>query len=396
MKRLICMLVIICLCLSVMGCLPDAPYVTAPSTTIPSTTTPPQTQSTTAPTIPETTYPDLEYPYPIAAVSLPVMDATRTANDGTPIFTYSFQTMSLVIPDPSSANSITVDFLNRTDFSNSAANNVDQAALAAYQNQADWTEYFYRHLYTPTRLDQSILSLYGTTNYYDGAPHSTAVADSLTYDLMHGTVLTLRQLLVPNYDSSTLSQLITSHFDPTQTESFYPDYADVILDMFSTNIPVEDWYLTDEGLCFFFNPGEIAPYSEEIPVSTIPYEALNGLLQDAFFPAESVLFYGEPMLSALSADQMPALDHIMELIADHESPRYCLSTNGTVQNIRLYLGNWDDAGNFTLTATVFAAQALTNNTALLLQCPDNWIDSLYITYESGDQTFSIGASSLLQ
>ncbi len=395
MKRWICLLACVCLCLFMSACNQEAPYVTAPSSAAPNATTLPQIPSTTEPSISETTYPNLEYPYPMAAVSLPVVANTRTASDGTPIFTYTFQTMSLVIPDPSAASSITVDFLNRTDFGGSAAETVDQAAQAAYSGQSDWSEYFYHHLYTPTRLDQSVLSLYGTKTYFDGASHTTLVAEGLTYDLMHGTVVTLQQLLVPGYDSANLIQLIVANFNNEEAKSFYPDYADVILDMFSTNVPVEDWYLTDDGLCFFFNPGEIAPYSEEIPVSTIPYEALNGLLQDAFFPAEFAVFYGEPKLTALATQPLPEYDHIAELIADHEGSRYCLTTDGTIQNLRLRLGEWNDLGDFSPTATIFAAQALTEHTALLLQISEDWIDKLCISFESGGKPVSIRASKLL-
>lgn len=394
MKRFLLLLITACFCLSLNACFTDAPYASEPENNS-TAQTPGQTQPTSEPSAPTTTPEQQPYPYPMAAISLPLMESTRHAGDGKPIFTYSFQTMTLVIPDLDAAKSITVDYLNETDFSGSAAEAVDKAAQTAYTGQADWTEYFYRNLYTPTRMDQSILSLYGTKTYYDGAPHSTVVAQGLTYDLLHGTPLTLRQLLVSNFDSAALCSLITRHFDAAQTEYFYPDYAVVIEDMFSTNVPVEDWYLSEDGLCFFFNPGEIAPYSEEIPVSTIPYSELNELLQEAFFPAESVAFWGEPILKALGASEIPQFDHIVEVIVDAQAPRYCLSTNGTIQNLRIHLGSWDSNGTFTPETTIFAAQALTDGTAALLQCPADWIEKLCITYESGEQQYTVSAKTLL-
>ena len=401
MKRLLSCAAILCLCLSMTACIPNEPYIPftdPPPTTLATVHTQPAdpTETTTPPTetVPAPTFSTEPYPYPLTAVSIHVHHNTRYSEDGKAIFHYSYQTMSLITQYPDAAYEITVDFLNQTDFSNSAAVTVDQAAVTAYTGQSDWTPYFYSVLYEPVRMDQSVLSLCGTISYYDGAPHSNAVARGLTYDLVHGTVLSLAQLLVPHYDSATLADLICSYFPENSAEFFYPDYRDVILDMFSTNIPVEDWYLSSEGLCFFFNPGEIAPYSEEIPVSVIPYHELNGLLQDAYFPAEFAEYYGKPIFSEIFPEDIAENDIIVELILDPEGNYYRLSSMGIVQDLQIATGAWN-GNDFTPETTVLAAQALSMQESVIIQATPEQISGLCVSYLSGSQQFQSAPEDLI-
>lgn len=401
MKRLIFLAVAACLCLSMTACITNEPYIPASDPAYTSGTTGPvqtapaaEVTSPTADTVSQPTYSADPYPYPLTAVSLPVHEDSRYAEDGKELFRYSYQTMSLITQYPDAAYEITIDFLNQTDFSHSAAQSVDQAAVAAYDGQSDWTPYFYSVEYAPTRIDQAILSLSGRISYYDGAPHSNTVAKGLTYDLVHGSVLSLPQLLVPNYDSAALTDLICRYFPAESSEHFYPDYYDVILDMFSTNIPVEGWYLSTEGLCFFFNPGEIAPYSEEIPVSMIPYSELSGLLQDAYFPAELAEYYGRPVFSQISPEDITDGDIIAELILDQEGSYYRLCCLGTVQNLTIKAGSCN-ATEFTEQVTLFASQALSVEESVIICATEEQIDQLCISYFSGSQLLQNSPKELI-
>lgn len=396
MKRFVSALAVVCLVLLLTACFQEEPYLTEAKPLPTNAPTSVQTQPTTEVTVPTATIPNQQpYPYPMAAVSLPLSEDTEKAADGKTIFTYTYQTMALTVPDPSVGGSVASDYLNRFLSTCTAAVTIEKGAQSAYSGQENWIPYFYRDIYTPTRLDQSVLSFFVSKTYYDGAPHSNIVAHGVNYDLLHGTPLMLREILVPNYDSAALCKLIIKYFDHSQSEYFYPDYDIVIEDMFSTNIPMEDWYFTNEGLCFFFNPGEIAPYSEEIPVSTIPYAELLGLLQDSYFPAETVLFYGTPVLKALGDGQIPEFDQIAEVIVNSEAPRYCLSVDGTIQNVRILVGNRSADGTFAAEATIFAAQALTDSTASIIQISSDQLDLLMIEFDSGGEHYSVPVSQLL-
>ena len=51
----------------------------------------------------------------LLSVSVPAVTETSSADDGTIIFQYTYQHMSLILPDAAVANKIIIDFLNRVD-----------------------------------------------------------------------------------------------------------------------------------------------------------------------------------------------------------------------------------------------------------------------------------------
>ena len=392
MKQFIILLTSAVLIFFCTGCLGIFTEPANPSQNIPPQTNTPTTNDQSA-SIQPTATPQV-YPYSLSAVSLPIHNYTLFSSDGTPIFQYIYQTMSFVSRDSEISDAIIVDYLNRIDFNGSAAESVYQAAQNAYTGQSDWQKFFFSQQFHVERIDQSITSIFGTNIYYDGAPQSGLVAASLTYDMLHGRYLSLKQLLVSNYDSAALCDLIVNGFTAEQISTFYPDYIDVIYDQFSSNIPVENWYLSGDGLCFYFNPGEIAPYSEDIPVSTIPYQSLTGLMQESYFPPETTDYSGTPKFNKLATDETPQFGQIIELVMAEDAPCYSLCANGTILHVRLYSGYWDDQ-QFIPEATLFAAQAITDTTALLLTCVDESLDNIYITYESAGQLYQFPLSELL-
>ena len=162
-------------------------------------------------------------------------------------------------------------------------------------------------------------------------------------------------------------------------EVLFPDYAQLIADMFSTNRPVENWYFAPDGLCFFFNPYEIAPYSAGLIVSKVPYDTLSGLLKDAYFPAEAVSFAGTPKVVDFNQANTEEINNFAELILDTDGKEVLLYAEGTLLNVRIETGTWSEGSKeFTSTATVFAASSISKGDAVLIQyCGD-----LFITYEA--------------
>ena len=388
MKRISRIILACMLLLTLTGCFdnPIQPLPTAPSAaTQPNVTTSTQPTVQTDPTQIQEQEP---FPYSFTAVSMPIYVDTHMAADGKAIFQYIYQTLELVSQDPEVSRQVILDYLNANDFSGSAAEEIYHAAQNAYTGQEEWQKYLYATRFDIPRIDQSILCLYGMSNYFDGAPQSGSVAHSMTFDLLHGQVLTLRQLLVPDFDSGRLCELILEGFQPEATEFFCTDYAYVIYDLFSTNIPINNWYLSDDGLCFYFNPGEIAPYSEDIPVSTVPYTALGGILQDAYFPPEIISYSGTPTLKKQDTSITPEFDSLAELILAEDAQYYCLQTAGTVTNLKLLSGYWENDTIFVPEATIFAAQALTDHTALLISCTDDALDKICIQYTSSGEEYT--------
>ena len=385
MKRITSLLLAAALLVTAAGC-----------SMIPASTTEatqPSTQETTLETTVETTTeytdPSVTYHAPMSAVSLPITVESSTADDGTTLFTYEYQNMTLSLQDAAIADSILLDFLNRQDTSNGSATAVQQSAVAAYTGQDEWMPYSFQVLYQPMRFDEMVLSLFGVESIFDSHNRGNSANLSVNYDLLTGKPLGIRDVLVADYSAETLVEWIVKGLaDYEKEDMLFPDYAELISDMFFTNRPVENWYFTQEGLCFFFSPYEIAPYSSGTLVSNVSYEALSGLLKDSYFPAESVSFSGAPIMNTFSAEDMPNISRFAELILDSGGEQVLLYAEGTLLNVRLEVGIWSASGaEFTPEATVFAATAISKGDAVMIQCQD--FSQLRLTYESQGQVYQI-------
>lgn len=393
MKRILHVLLCVCFVLSCTACTPVAPdqtgntLSTSDVTTLTTSKDPTQTQHVVPPS---------SYQAPMTALSVPILSEESRSDDGTLLFTYSYQDFSLILQDPHVAEEIMLDFLNRVDFNNSAAKEVYEAAQTAYTGQSDWTPYFYSELYSPVRLDQSILSLYGSESFYDGSPRSTSVNLSVTYDLLTGKVIEeITEILTPDYSAETLCQLIIDALSEHANNGIlFADYEYIISDMFATNTPVETWYLSENGLCFYFNPYEIAPYSAGTVVAKVPYESLNGLLKDPYFPAEQADLYGTVIVEPLA--DTADFTQIAEVVLDDDAEQYLIYTDGTLFDLRLEIGTMAE-GSETATQdmTVFAAAALSTEDALVVQCTSETLAALRLTYQSGGITETQDISTLI-
>lgn len=385
MRKRISLLLVFAMVFLCAACTADKPQQTeaTASTTLP-------TQSTTFST--ETTQPPALLQIPLTAAAMPVISQTYSHSDGTELFTYVFQDIALTLEDPQAAEAVVLDLLNLTDFDNSPAPGILSTAREEYTGQEDWTPYTCSILLDPMRLDRAVLSLYGQQVVSDRNPRSAAKL-SVTYDLLSGHRLSLKDILVSDYSADALSSLITEAVASLADDGvLYSDYAYVISDMFSTNTPVQTWYLSQNGLCFYFAPYEIAPYSAGTVVAEVPYPLLTQLLKPEYFPAEQVETKGSVLLEPFADAELSNFSQFAELIQDADGDEYLLHTDGVLQNLRLEIGTWSNDGNFTPEATVFAAEALCADHALLLQLSAESFASVRISYLSQGEIIELPLS----
>lgn len=365
MKSFIIM--IICLCICLCAC--------TTTKALPTDRPPAQTTATNPP---ESTEPmDEVYDEPLIAISTPLITEESFADDGTSIFTYSFQDITLTMDDPVVAESIMEDFLSRNDFSVSAQAILD-AAKAAYTGQQDWNPYSCSIIYNPVRLDQSVLSLYGSEAIDNGGPRSTSTNISVSYDILSGKSLSLTDILVEGYSAELLVNKILTALDPMgQQGVLFTDYEYIISDQFATNTPTEKWYFSNAGLCFYFSPYEIAPYNAGTVVAAVPYSELVGLLKDIYFPAEQVPYHGTVSAVNSADDEIIAYQRITEVILQNDGTEYFLVPDGTALNVQLQVGALSNGGG---SYTVYAATAITQGDAVMLQIDDTAKAEITISY----------------
>ena len=362
-----------------------------PTTTAPTQTTAGPDLTTTAP--PETTVApvDIHLESPLVSISLPVIRETDTADDAREIFRRTFQDVVLSATDPDVAKTVTLDILRRMDGNSALLSSIQSGAYTAYTGQESWMPYFYKLLYSPQRIDAAVLSLFGQENTYNGAQSShTGVA--VNYNLLTGTVLKLSDVLTEQsstYDA-LLSALLAALEEHKTDNMLFEYYADTVTARFQADLQSESsWFFSADGLSFFYAPYEIAPNASGIVVATVPYEALSGILLDAYFPAEQTEFPHNITGIPFAGADLSAYESFAELVTDTAAPQYILSTKGVLYDVTVEQGSWAGSSLYEREATVFRANRLSPDDALVLRAvlPEK-NGTLRLSYRSGGQTYS--------
>ncbi|HAN20109.1 MAG: hypothetical protein A2Y15_05450 [Clostridiales bacterium GWF2_36_10] len=112
-----------------------------------------------------------------------------------------------------------------------------------------------------------IISLYFDKYEYTGGAHGTTARDSQTFNLQKGYMLSLSQLIncSPNYKTFILEE-VKKQIEQ-DTSIYFDDYDKLIVDTFNKN----NFYCTPQGIIFYYQHYDIAPYSSGIREFLIYY-----------------------------------------------------------------------------------------------------------------------------
>lgn len=367
MKKQIAIILALSIAIALVGCTKTPANNPEPTETIVPTQTTTATKPT-APTGPAET---------MIAVDVGVTTQDTTAEDGTVLFQRTNQKMHLILNNAEVADKITKDFLNRLDIEQDAAT-VESAAKSAYNSNKNWTPYFYGFTYNPQRIDQKVLSFYGDKVKFTGAAHPERSRKGVSYDLTTGDVLTLASIMTTQATTEDFCKLVLDALAERAEGDFLREgYAEDVKRRFNTDSSQdENWYFTTAGLCFYFDPYEIAPYTSGVITAEIPYEKLNGLLQPDYLPAVRAAATGKVTISAFTSDLAENFTHTAELVMDPEGKMYLVHTEGVVQDIRITFTDGDES------YTVFAANSLSDGEAIMVQSKEDAAKNLQLSYSS--------------
>lgn len=380
MKKLIAYLAAGCLALGLSGCgavQPMQPPVTSPTEDVSTRDIPFATEA-------------VEPVLPMHAIVLPSLKETVTAEDGTALFSLSFQQTQVILHNPELEEKIIGDLQTRMGPVLSDAEQIEAQARLDYPENEYWSEYFIDVSYTPTRLDQAVLSLFGNCFSYSGGPHPSLVTDSVTYDLETGDVMCLDDILAPECTSDTLYQLILKSL-ADQAEDLYYDYADALGDRFTGELhSIQDWYFSQSGLCFHFAPYDIAPYSSGTIIAQLPYSSLVGVLKDKYFPTEPPLATGSMYAETYIEDDSERFTFIAQVPLCEDGSEVLLYPDAAVTDIRIETGyRYPDSNQFIAGATVFAANTVNVGDAIRLTADLTDEDTLLrLVYRADGQEYS--------
>lgn len=313
------------------------------------------------------------------AISLPPVTNSAKAEDGTVIFNSSYQNIGLTLPEQEVADNIILDFLNRTDKLIQHAESTLASAKQAYAPNNEWTPYLLQLRYSPQRLDAGILSLYGEKTSYAGGAHAGISGESVSYDLLTGNVLSLADIMRESVTGDTLCMLVTNTLKTRVAQeklSLFTTYDQTLKQLFRTELAdYEDWYFTTEGLTFYFDPYEIAPYSTGVVNAVIPYSELTGILRDAYFPAENDLTSGNLSATPFTDTKADEYTQISEIILEEGTTKILLYTDGEISDIRITA----DSGS-----AIFACYTLTPGDAIMVEA-DLTSTDLLVSYRTGSK-----------
>ncbi len=313
---------------------------------------------------------------PLVSVSLPAKTDLTYAENKTVLSAYTHQQLALIHSNQQAADKIIVDFLNRMDSYDASAATLTQSATADYTGQENWIPYSQSILYSPKRIDQNVLSLFGHQVTYSGGTHPQQACSSANYDMVTGDVLTLASILTGSEKAESVANLVILALQKQQAEKRLFTGFETLVKSSITADPThnEAWYFSNTGLCFYFAPYEIAPYTSGVITAEVPYEQLTGLLYNGCFPAEQDVFPGdvfaEKITGTLSSDLDLPYKQIPEVILDQDGEQVLLHTDGVLQNVSIHVITGPDADNEESSNgyTVFAAEYISPNDAIMLQC----------------------------
>lgn len=346
------------------------------------TTAEPTITQNTQPTLPEST--ETIYQQHMAAISVPAVTENLEAEDGTLLFQYTYQNMSLVLQDPDVAQKIIIDFLGRVDNTRKLADETAKLAQTSYDSSQNWIPYLYHVTYSPTRIDHSVLSLFGANALYSGAFHPDRTCISANYDLITGDVLTLASIMSATATADDFCELVLDGLtEMVEGNYLYENYADTVKQRFMTDTSQDEaWYFSQTGLCFFFAPYEIAPYSSGVISVELPYELLSGLLNDAYFPAERNSIAGTINTIPFENADLTQFSQIAEVIENPNGKMYLAYTDTAIQDVRIIIS--DVASSY----TIFAAYGLTPGDAVMVQTSDETAKRMILSYKSSNDTIT--------
>ena len=292
-----------------------------PITTDPATE-PAATEPVTEPTVPDVE-PVIENMY---SVSLPVTTETYHAEDNTPIFTYTYQTIYSELPDRDVSDKIIMDFTNRIEQTRATSADILAEAEEYHSTSPVFSPFSYEIQYDVTRIDQGVLSLFGHIIQISETSPMNRSLISANYNLVTGDMLTLGSILYHADTKDDLAALVISHLENRDDLMLYDEFRRTVNARFQLDESQdEDFYFSATGLCFYFAPYEIAPRSYGTVVVEIPYNKLTGIIDEAYFPAERSFTNGALVISPFQDADLESYHQFVEIVATSDATKLLLT-----------------------------------------------------------------------
>ena len=122
-------------------------------------------------------------------------------------------------------------------------------------------------------MDGRYLSFVQQNYEYSGGAHSMPFWNGYTFDLETGEQLQLSDIV--ENDDLQIKEIVTGYFEQMyekEPDAYWDDAVDVVREYASLQSP---FYLSEEGIVFYYGPYELAPYAGGVIEIVIPYNEVK-------------------------------------------------------------------------------------------------------------------------
>lgn len=314
------------------------------------------------------------------------------AEDGTVLFTR--QSQSPIVSNTLSEG--VYDMLNRQVAAylqkiNAEADQWEEEAAVFYsdiqQTDPDY-EFYGWSSYTsvsPQRVDENYISLVFFNSQYLGGAHPNNVQTALNFDSVTGALLPLASVFKTEYKQTVLNMLLEHLWEMETSFGLFDGYEDTVREKFE-KMPADmaqNWYLTDQGIVFFFSPYEISPYAAGVVTVELSYDELDGMLRDDFvLPYDTYDAGGSIRIERNSnAKNFANVEYAMT----SDGVEFDLITSGTVYDLRLSQIQWAE-GVPVSEQIIYAANRFTDGDLLHFSVDDSQSSpGISVSYVTGGE-----------
>lgn len=190
------------------------------------------------------------------------------------------------------------------------------------------------------RADSRIVCLCYRVNSYTGGAHGSYSDRALVFDAQSGALLGLDDLTT---DRSALEQaLLANMIEMVDGDVRYQpilgylkQFGDQkIEDALQSIIREGSWELNETGLTVFSDIGELGSFADGVIRFTLPYDSLQGLMDERFFPVERPQD-GTLQVLPLGEASDPGVPIVDKITVDADGEEICLSVSGTVYGLAI-------------------------------------------------------------
>ena len=236
------------------------------------------------------------------------------------------------------------------------------------------------------RADSAALSIAYHDYYYTGGAHGIYFTRGYTFDTQTGEQISLEQLSKDGAGFKTqLVEIMLSMAENDEEISGRID-SNVVPEenrgeAFANLLREGSWYFNDIGLCIFSDVYEIGSYAQGEVVFNIPYDQLQGKMDEKWFPAQRS---GEAKLSIDYLDKLEdgSVEIIDRVVADEGGSELYVMVEGIAYNVKL--SSVDYTNSFYETAQHWYASYVQDSALQLVTILPEGMPNLMLSYNDAD------------